>query len=411
MRQRYGWRLQLRCGSGYHGEPEVLVVMCRHGQNGGGRAGLSAALGRLWLPLVLLVVIVSVPARADILLSDAAGREVHLAGPAQRIVTNESLLLLSLALVDPDPVARIAGWAAPQRLDQGVFEAYRKRFPAIERIAEVGAVVPAAASAEAILSVRPDLFVVSMWESGWGEIAETLAAAGVPVLFLDGPINDGKGPAETTAFSVELLAKAIGREARGKAFGDFLRARYKRITDRTIGLKPVSVLVDAHAGAICCSSPGKENRMTEYLRLAGGASIGAGVPGYSGQLSAEYVLGADPAVYIATGGPHLAAEGGLVLGGGVEATTAQVSFAGMLGQDMRNALSAVGEGRAHVVSHQLSISVLNIVVFECFAKWLHPEVFADIDPAETLAEINRTFLTVPLEGTFWIDSKPGQAAQ
>lgn len=374
-------------------------------------AGLPAALCRLAGLLVLAMAVLVLPARAEIVLSDAAGRTVHLAEPARRIVTNESLLLLSLALVDADPVARIAGWAAPQRIDRGMYEAYRRRFPAIDAIPAVGAVLPGKTSVEAILSVKPDLFVVSIWESGWMEAAATLEAAGVPVLFLDGPVNDGKGPAETTAFSITLLGRAIGQEARGKAFGDFVRERYRRITDRVAGVEPVSVLVDAHAGATCCSTPGKDNRMTEYLRLAGGESIGAEVPGYDGRLSPEFVLGADPTVYIATGGPHLAAQGGLVLGGGVDARHAKKSFADIIGKGMRDGLTAVRGGRAHALSHQLSISVLNILVFECFAKWMHPALFADIDPGKTLADINDRFLTVPLDGTLWIDVTPSPAAQ
>lgn len=366
---------------------------------------MPAALCRLSLLLLLAFPAFALPARAEILLSDAAGRSVRLAEPARRIVTNESLLLLSLALVDPDPVARIAGWAAPQRIDRGMYEAYRRRFPDIDAVPTVGAVLPGKTSVEAILSVKPDLFVVSIWESGWTEAAATLEAAGVPVLFLDGPVNDGKGPAETTAFSVTLLAAAIGQEAKGRAFGDFLRERYRRITERTARAKPVSVLVDAHAGATCCSTPGKGNRMTDYLRLAGGESIGADVPGYDGQLSLEFVLGADPTVYIATGGPHLAAQGGLVLGGDVDAESARGSFRDILGKGLRGGLTAVQQGRAHAVSHQLSISILNILVFECFAKWMHPDLVADVDPAKTLAEINDRFLAVPLEGTFWIDAQ------
>lgn len=374
------------------------------------RTGGTPPVLRLLLCVLGLLLPWSLPAsaRAEIVLTDAAGREVHLVGPARRIVTNESLILISLALVDPDPVSRIAGWAAPRRIDRGMYEAYRQRFPSIDAIPEVGAVLPGKTSVEALLSVKPDLFVVSIWEAGWTEVVATLEAAGVPVLFLDGPVNDGKGPAETTAFSVELLSRAVGSEAKGKAYGDFLRARYKRITDRTATVKPVSVLVDAHAGATCCSTPGSSNRMTEALRLAGGESIGADVPGYDGQLSPEYVIGADPKVYIATGGPHLAAQGGLVLGGGIGAEGAQKSFEDILGKGMRDALTAVREGRAHGVSHQLSISVLNILVFECFAKWLHPDLFTDVDPAETLAEVNRDFLAVPLEGTFWVSSHPQQ---
>ena len=36
------------------------------------------------------------------------------------------------------------------------------------------------------------------------------------------------------------------------------------------------------------------------------------------------------------------------------------------------------------------------------AKWLHPDRFADLDPAQTLAEINRRFLAAPLGGPLWV---------
>ncbi len=364
-------------------------------------AGLLAAL--FLLAFGALSLLSTSPAHAEIRFTDAAGREVRLAKPAERIATNESLLVLSLALIEPDPISRIAGWAAPQRIDRGFYNDLKQRFPAIDAIPVAGGVVASKTSPEAILAIRPDVYVVSIWDHGWMEIAATLESAGVPVVFLDGPQNLGDGPADTTIFSLELLGKVIGREAEAQTFGEFLRPLYQRITERTKGIARKSVLVDAHAGAICCSTPGRENRMTDYLRLAGGESIGADMPGYDGRLSAEFVLEKDPDVYIATGGPHLAAQGGLVLGGDVGAEAASQSFAGVASNDVRANLTAVREGRAHALSHQLSISVLNILVFECYAKWIHPELFRDIDPTATLAEINRRFLTVPLKGTFWLD--------
>ena len=32
----------------------------------------------------------------------------------------------------------------------------------------------------------------------------------------------------------------------------------------------------------------------------------------------------------------------------------------------------------------------------------HPKLFADLDPARTLAETNPRFMAMPLEGPFWI---------
>lgn len=369
--------------------------------------------------MLLLVALVSTfglatpgQASAEIVLSDAAGREVRLARPATHIVTNESLLLISLALIDPDPASRLAGWAAPRRLDRGVLASLRKRFPAIDRIPEVGGVSPANSSAEAILSAKPDLFVVSIWEAGWKDVTDLLTAAGVPVIFLDGPRNDNLDPAEATAFSMELLGKAIGRQAQAEEFAGFVRKRFKAVSDRLKSTRErPRILIDAHAGAVCCSTPGAGNRMTDYVDLAGGRSIGAEVPGYDGRLSPEYVLSADPDVYVATGGAHLAAQGGLVIGGGIAAENARASLRAVVSSGFRDGLTAVREGRAFAISHQLSISALSFLMFECLAKWLHPDIFADLDPDKTLAEINSRFMAVPLEGTFWIDLKEATAEQ
>lgn len=365
-----------------------------------------------WLRTLLVALFVAATglvlpdaARAEITISDAAGRQVHLSAPAKRIVTNESLLLLSLGLIDPDPISRIAGWAAPRRIDAGIYASFRRKFPAIDDIPDVGAVVPANVSAEPILALQPDLFVVSIWQPGWEAIAEQLGAAGVPVLFLDGPENDQRTPAEAVAFSLMLLGKATGQETRAAAFGAFVAAKYRSIEKRLAGTTRRSdVLIDVHAGTLCCYTPGSGNRITQYLQAAGGRNIGADVAsGYDGQLNAEYVLGADPDVYVATGSPHLGSQGGLVVGGGIDAATALASLRDVTGRNFLGQLTAVREGRAFAVSHQLAISALNVLVFECFAKWSHPDLFADLDPSETLDEINRRFMAAPLEGTFWVE--------
>lgn len=333
-----------------------------------------------------------------------------MAAPARRVVVNDSLLLLSLALIDPNPVERIAGWATPRRIDPGIFEAYRRRFPQIDSIPAVGAVVPAGASVESILSGKPDLFVVGIWQVGWTEIVNRLEAAGVPVIFLDGPENAARNPAEATAFSSELLGMAIGRQEQAASFAAFVRAHYRSVVERLKGVEArPNVLIDAFAGAECCSTPGRDNRLTQYLELAGGKTIGAEIiAGYDGRLSPEYVLGKNPDVYIGTGGVRLPVQGGLALGGGLSAEAARASLVTVVSQGVRRELTAVRSRRAFGVSHQLSISALSILVFECFAKWIHPDRFSDLDPARTLAEINRRFLPVPLEGTFWIGLGDGE---
>lgn len=367
-------------------------------------AACRRLLVRLGLAFAALALLLSQPAFAEIVLTDAAGRTVHLDAPAKRIVTNESLLLLSLALIDPDPVARIAGWANPQRIDPVMFAAFRAKFPAIDAIPTVGALQPAQTSVESILSARPDLLVINQWQPGWQEIVDLLASAAIPVIFLDGPVNDQRLPQDATAFSIELLGKAIGRDASAADYAKFVRDHYAAITEplQNATRRP-TVLVDGFASSSCCSTPGRDNRMTQNIALAGGISIGASaVPGYEGRLNPEYVLETDPVVYIATGVPQTSAQASLIIGAGVSKDVARTTLKTIIDTTIRRDLNAVAEKRVYGISHQMSISALNVVIFECFAKWINPELFAGIDPDKTLAEINKRFLAVKLDGTFFI---------
>ncbi len=267
--------------------------------------------------------------------------------------------------------------------------------------------LPANASPETIISARPDLFVVSVWQPGWDQVTGFLDRAGIPVIFLDGPANTGRDPAEAIAYSIQLLGQVTGRSEQATAYADFVQSHYRRVTDplKTVNDHP-GVLIDAFAGSECCSTPGRNNRLKQSLELAGGRALGTEeIAGYEGRLNPEAVLGLDPDIYIGTGAPKPPVEGGLVLGGGIEKDAARVSLERVVSQSIRRELRAVREGRAYAVNHQISISVLSVLIFECFAKWTHPDLFADVDPAATMDAINSRFLPVPLKGTFWVGLK------
>jgi len=361
---------------------------------------------RSWLGsiLIAMALIFASSAHAEIVLHDALGREVKLKKAAQRMVVNDSLILYSLALIDPDPVSRLAGWGTPGRIDGGVYAAFRKRFPEIGTIPDIGGVVPGKISVEAIIGMKPDVFVVGLWQVGWDVLVEQLAAAEIPVVFLDGPQIDRLSPPEAAAFSVQLLGRIIGTESKAKEYKEFVNSRYTRVAERLTGVtEQPSVLIDVQAGSLCCYTAGSSNRMTQYLELAGGHSIGAdAASGYDTRVNIEYVLGANPDIYIATGMPLLADRGGMAMGGGISADTAKASLRAVTNRNLLDGLSAVQQGKVFAVSHQMAISALNILVFESFAKWLHPQAMSDIDVDQTLEEINKRFFAVPLEGTFWI---------
>jgi len=165
------------------------------------------------------------------------------------------------------------------------------------------------------------------------------------------------------------------------------------------------VFLEPHAARTeeCCPSPGKGN-IGNYIEFVGGRNIGAAAIGsVTGVLSLEYVIEADPDVYIATGGPHMEGTNGLLIGPGYDAARVQDTLRRVVRRKGISGLRAVREGRVHGIAHQLLNSPLDILTIEALAKWIRPDLFGSRDPDATLREINGRFLAVPLEGINWVD--------
>jgi iron complex transport system substrate-binding protein len=334
---------------------------------------------------------------------DVAGRTVSIPGPASRIVIDDARYLVALSLIQPDPVSLLAAWPRDiNRLGEQVYERFRERFP---QIASVGQTSSSAGtfSIELTLAARPDLAIFTLGMGPSEQQLQQLERAGVPVVFLD----FFSQPFENLETSLAILGRVTGREAQATAFIEFRRERMSAITERLRAASPSTpdVFLEAHAGISedCCNSPGRGN-IGDYISFVGGHNIGADVlPGPTGRLNLEYVISRDPAVYVATGGPHLERPGGLVIGPGYTAERARAALGKMASRRGISELGAVGRGRVHGLSHQLLNSPLDILAVEVLAKWVHPELFGDLDPEATMVEINRRFLAVPLEGAHWVD--------
>lgn len=334
---------------------------------------------------------------------DVSGRTVTLPRTARRIVIDDARVLVALSLIHPDPVSILAGWPRDvNRLGTQTYERWRRRFP---RIAQVPQVSSSAGSfaLEPVLAARPDLAVFTLGMGPSPSQVQQLERAGIPVVFVD----FFSQPFENLEPSLRLLGQVTGRAQRAEAFIAFRKTRMDRISQRLRARQPArpSVFLEAHAGISdeCCNAPGRGN-VGDYIEFVGGHNIGADVVrGPTGRLNVEYVISRDPAVYVATGGPHLERTGGLVMGEGFDAARARTALAAMAARPGIRQLGAVRRGNVHGLSHQLLNSPLDILAVEALAKWIHPALFADLDPARTMAEINRNFLAVPLAGTQWID--------
>lgn len=361
----------------------------------------------LFRAMALLASLIAAPALAEVTATDILGREVTLDAPAQRIVLGEGRHMAVLGLLHDDPVSRVVGWRQDKALDEPTMAAYRARFPAIDAIRPVGS-GNRDISVESIIALDPDLLVLSLMDAndpGMERAREQVEAAGIPVAYVD----FFSQPLENSIPSLRILGALTGGEATAEEFAQFYDSRLSRVRERLAdpAIERPGVFFHVHAAPQgCCSTVG-QGVFAQFIETAGGRNLGAeAVQGVLGNVSLEFLIGSDPDFYIATGGAHMAARGGLVLGTGVAEEAARDSFAKLIAAPGFSSLRAVEEGRAAGVWHLFNDTPSHIALIEYLAKAFHPQLFADVDPAATLAEIDARFAPVTVPGTWWVAPQP-----
>ena len=142
------------------------------------------------------------------------------------------------------------------------------------------------------------------------------------------------------------------------------------------------------------------------IKLAGGRNIADGrIPGPIGTLNVEYILSSNPDVYVATG-VFAAGQGGVTLGYSATLQQARDSLRQAANRPPLNELRAVREGNVHGLWHIFYDSPEHLIAVQALAKWLHPELFKDLDPDQTRRELYQRFMPIPASGVFATSLKP-----
>jgi iron complex transport system substrate-binding protein len=342
--------------------------------------------------------------------TDVLGRQVTLPQKPATLLLGESMQLLTLSLIHPDPVSLLVGMGGDmQRADPQSYVAFQRRFPAIDAVPVLTTNVGQTFSIERGLSLVPDLVILSAWQANSAEsksLLEQFAQSGVPVIFVD----VFQKPLTNTVTTMRLLGEVLDRQEQAEAFIRFHEERMDRIRQR-VAANPASgpsVLLNAFPGRWACCWAAGTGGSGEFLALVGGRNAATAVLGAQprGPISLEQVLSNPPDLFIGTGLYRPGDDAGLSLGTGVDAETARRSLQKLAQETELSNLEAVRTGRAHGIWNYFSGTAINVVGAEMMARWVRPDLFADLDPAATLAEINRRFAAVPFEGTYWTSLNP-----
>lgn len=156
----------------------------------------------------------------------------------------------------------------------------------------------------------------------------------------------------------------------------------------------------------CCSTFSKAN-LAQLVTYAGGKNVADDVLGVEqGSLAPEAVVKANPTVIIGTGAnwaPRSSSPSNVIPLGYLQSKeTARSALDSMVkGQKGFEEIDAVKSGRVYAVWHHFYDTPFNYLAIAWFAKWMHPDLFADIDADAMFAELHDQFLPVAASGTFW----------
>jgi iron complex transport system substrate-binding protein len=345
-------------------------------------------------------------AQAPIRVTDLLGRPVSLPRPPRRIVLGQGRLLGLMGLLHPDPASLLAGWASDMPIvlpDE--YAAWRRRFPGLAQVPQLGRRILADLSLESVLQLQPDLVLLSrnsiepIGRDGRSEVLERVAALGLTCAVID-CMDD---PLRDTLPSIRILGALLGREAQADALAGFYAAHLAALDGWIAAQQPPVTRVMLHnhgGGRACCYSIG-QGSFAALIARVGGRSIAAELlPTPLGQLNMETVLTDPWQVYVTTGGVYNG-RGGVSLGAGIAPEEAARSLAAMLRAQRLDGPAAIRAGRAFGLWHGFNETPLHVVALEALIGWLHPVARPRFDPRATLDAFNSRFAAVPSEGTYW----------
>ncbi|MGR6431740.1 ABC transporter substrate-binding protein [Rhizobium sp. PAMB 3182] len=349
-------------------------------------------------------------------LTDITGRKVEVSVPVERVILGEGRQIYFTAALDTDaPFKRVVGWRDDfKKADLDGYNEYLRQYPEMDKLPTFGGIKDGTFDIEQAVALRPDVIIMNIDAKAATEEAgyiEKLAKVGIPVVYVD----FREKPMENTEPSMRLIGKLYGKEDRAEDFIKFREEEIAKVTDVLAAhpdeKKPV-VFMERAGGYSddCCMSFGDEN-FGKMVEIAGGINMAKDIiPGTFGTVNPEQIIASDPDQVIVTGANwELYVPGGnwVGLGAGADQKEAARKLSALMDRPGFTGIKAVKEGNVHAIWHQFYNNPYQFVAIQQIAKWLHPDLFKDLDPDATFSELHKRFLPVPYESGYFVSVNYG----
>ncbi|MEM2092890.1 MAG: ABC transporter substrate-binding protein [Candidatus Bathyarchaeia archaeon] len=310
-----------------------------------------------------------------ITLVDNAGRNITVTVPVQRIVVlNDGLTEMLCALGAQN---KIIGRDATSTMP-----------PSILSVPVVGenSYQP---NVELILELKPDIIFADSMIAYNTVAMQQLEVAGIPI-FISDPTDPTPTPRSNTTvvdFTCNLLKKMatiVGGEEKAEQYTTFAQYYNNLVKQRIANLpesKKPKVMWEWYKPYYTFISPA--------IYHAGGINIAENMTVYAPVMSPEFVVEQNPQVIIR-----------MISSPEHDLNDFRELWEEIISRPELQNTEAIKKGRVHICDWKLRNGICSVVGYLYFAKWVQPELFSDIDPAQVMAEVYQRFFGITVEGTF-----------
>jgi iron complex transport system substrate-binding protein len=335
-------------------------------------------------------------------IKDVAGRDVEISVPVEHVILGEGRQIYFVAALDTDaPFSRVVGWRDDfKKADLDGYNEYLAKFPEMDKLPTFGGMKDGTFDIEQAVALKPDVIIMNIDAKTATEEAgyiEKLGKVGIPLVYVD----FREKPMENTEASMRVIGTLFGKQDKAEEFITFRAEQIARVTDvlaKTDAKKPL-VFMERAGGYSddCCMSFGSEN-FGKMVELAGGVNMAKDIiPGTFGTVNPEQVIASNPDQIIVTGANwELYVPGGnwVGVGPGADPKESVRKLSNLMQRPAFTGVKAVKDNNVHAIWHQFYNNPYQFVAVQQIAKWLHPELFKDLDPDATFKDLHERFLPV-----------------
>ncbi|AYM07512.1 MULTISPECIES: ABC transporter substrate-binding protein [Agrobacterium] len=361
-----------------------------------------------------LLVSAAWPAFAEkVTVKDVTGRDVEVNVPVSHVILGEGRQIYFLAALDKEnPFQHVVGWRDDlAKADPETYAAYLAKYPEVAKLPTFGGMKDGTFDIEQAVSLKPDVILMNIDAKTATEEAgyiEKLAKVGIPLVYVD----FREKPMENTEPSMRLMGQLTGKEKIAEDFIKFRADSIAKVTDTLEKANPKKpVVFMERAGGYsddCCMSFGNEN-FGKMVELAGGINMAKDIiPGTFGNVNPEQIIASNPEQVIITGGNwngYVPGGNWVGVGYGADLKEAHRKLENLTKRPAFTGVQAVKDGNVHAIWHQFYNNPYQFVAIQEIAKWLHPDLFKDLDPEATFKELHARFLPLDYKPGYFVSLK------